>query len=193
MRSGHKGSENWKKLCVLWNSEPILYLTLLKVEVRKAELVLAHRQDRAARLDKEFEAAEKSLTEAVHEWPISARLRELEAETHNLSAELAEIRKDHGDINSLGSQMEDLEMALTEVLASTELKKKKISEVEREKAKTEVTQQNITSHIRTLRNKRAAQEKLSAKQESSKWTVWLRGTPIQLKINIANPTILLDI
>ena len=144
------------------------YFTLRKVEVRKAELVLAHRQDRAASLDKEFEAAEKSLAEAVHEWPISARLRDLEAETHNLSAELAEIRKDHGDINSLGSQMEDLEMALTEVLASTDLKKKKISEVEREKAKTEVTQQNITSHIRTLRNKRAAQEKLSAKQESSK-------------------------
>ena len=149
-------------------SQSFYHLTLLKVEVRKAELVLAHRQDRAARLDKEFEAAEKSLAEAVHEWPISARLRELEVETHNLSAELAEIRKDHGDINSLGSQLEDLEMALTEVVASTELKKRKISEMEREKAKTEVTQQKITSHIRTLRNKRAAQEKLSAKQESSK-------------------------
>ena len=56
-------------------------------------------------------------------------------------------------------------MALTEVHASIELKQKEISEVEREKTKTEVTQQNITSHIRTIRNKRAAKEKLSAKQE----------------------------
>ena len=107
------------------------------------------------------------MAEAVQEWPISVRLRQLEVETHSLSAELAEIRKDHGDLKSLGSQLEDLEMALTEVHASIELKQKKISEVESETTKTEVTQQNITSHIRTIRNKRAAKEKLSAKQEST--------------------------